>query len=72
MAIWYLEPLSLPEDAWPLAQKLNASRAYDMFYVALGEAQPCDLWTAGQRLVNVAGSRSSVGWGGEVEIEAQT
>ena len=72
MAIWYLEPLRLPEDAWPLAQKLNASRAYDMFYVALAEAQPCDLWTADQRLVNLAGSRSSVRWVGDVEIDAQT
>lgn len=69
MAIWYLEPKNLVEDAWMVAQKLNSPRAYDMFYVALAESQACDLWTADERLVNFVGPRSNVRWVGDVELE---
>lgn len=69
IGIWYLEPKNIVEDAWIMAQRLNAPRAYDMFYVALAEAQACNLWTADERLVNFVRQRTNVRWVGDMEWE---
>lgn len=38
---------------WTL--RLKRAAAYDSYYLALAETLGCDLWTADQRLLNVAG-----------------
>jgi predicted nucleic acid-binding protein len=38
--------------AWNLAKEFHRPRAYDSFYLAVAQAEGCDLWTADRRLVN--------------------
>lgn len=53
---------------WELGKKVNASRLYDIQYVALADLEGCQLWTADQRLVNlVSGHCPWVRWVGDVE-----
>lgn len=42
----------LCQQAWRWAEKLQQSRLYDSFYVALAEQHQATLWTADKRLVN--------------------
>jgi predicted nucleic acid-binding protein len=43
------------------AERLGQFRAYDGFYVALGEELGCDVWTADRRLANAA-NQAGAGW----------
>lgn len=51
-----LLPVDLPRSLAALrwAERLGQSRAYDAFYVALGEELHTEVWTADQRLANAA------------------
>jgi len=69
-AIRYHPSEILSEAAWLAAQRMNASKAYDMFYLALAEANACELWTADERLVNLVSGRSDVArWVGNLSPE---
>ncbi len=41
--------------AWDLTKTLNRPRTYDSFYLAVAQAEGCDLWTGDKRLVNAVG-----------------
>ncbi len=53
------------------AAKIQHSRAYDSFYLALAEQEDAWLWTADKRLVNGARQNgfSHIAWIGESETE---
>jgi predicted nucleic acid-binding protein len=60
------QPDRLVRRAWELGKALNASKLYDMCYLALAELEQCELWTADRRLANLAGQRTQlVHWVGE-------
>lgn len=52
MPIEIVEPPDLRERAWSLARDFNRPNAYDAFYVALAQAEGCDLWTGDKRMFN--------------------
>lgn len=71
MGIRIRQPEGLLTHAWDLGKALNASRLYDMYYLALAEMERCELWTADRRLLNLAAPRwALVRWIGDVETEA--
>jgi predicted nucleic acid-binding protein len=60
------EPSDLYDRALALARSLEQGAAYDALYLALAEAQGCDMWTADRRFVRAAQDRfGSVRWIGE-------
>ena len=52
MRIEIVQPPDLRERAWRLARDFNRPNAYDAFYVALAQAEDCDLWTCDRRMFN--------------------
>jgi predicted nucleic acid-binding protein len=61
------EMTSLTDSAWAYGAAVNATRLYDMYYVALADREGCDLWTADRRLVNLVGAHfTRVRWVGDV------
>ena len=52
MPIEIVQPPDLRERAWRLARDFNRPNAYDAFYVALAQAEDCDLWTCDRRMFN--------------------
>ena len=61
------EPGQLYERALTIAGELGMGATYDALYVALAEAERCELWTADRRLVRLAQpSFPKVRWIGEV------
>ena len=42
----------LQRQAYELATRFNRPRAYDAQYLALAEAEGCELWTGDERLIN--------------------
>ena len=61
------EPAGLYADALSIAQAIDVGATYDPLYLALAEAERCDLWTADKRFVQAVGYRSSrVRWLGEL------
>ncbi len=72
-AIYYAvsiqEPDNLYTDALSIAQVIDAGATYDPLYLALAEAQQCDLWTADRKFVTLVGYRySRVRWLGELSM----
>ena len=60
------EPEQLYRRALTIAVELGVGATYDALYVALAEAEGCDLWTADRRLVRAAQrSFPQVRWIGE-------
>ncbi|MDA1348148.1 MAG: type II toxin-antitoxin system VapC family toxin [Chloroflexi bacterium] len=60
------EPEQLYRRALTIAVELGIGATYDALYVALAEAEGCDLWTADRRLVRAAQpSCPQVRWIGE-------
>ena len=60
------EPSDLYDRALALARSLEQEAAYDALYLALAEAEGCDMWTADRRFVRAAQDRfGSVRWIGE-------
>ncbi len=49
-----VEPVGLYNAAFTIAEQLEMKATYDALYVALAEADGCDLWTADQKLVRAA------------------
>ena len=65
MNIVIREPDGLLRRAWQFGKELNASRLYDMLYLAAADLEKCELWSADRRLVNLAARRLSfVRWVG--------
>ena len=54
MAIRFSTRSEIFRQAWQLAKELDRPRAYDMAYLAVARLNHCDLWTADERLFNVA------------------
>jgi len=68
MPITYFQMPPLTNLAWTWGETLNTPRLYDMFYLALADAQDCELWVVEKKLVNIVGSRSArVRWVGDLE-----
>ena len=66
-AVSVREPASLYMDALSIAQALEVGATYDPLYLALAEAERCNLWTADRGFVQAVGYRSSrVRWLGEL------
>ena len=64
------EPSGLYLDALSIAQALGVGATYDPLYLALAEAERCDLWTADRRFVRAVGYRSArVRWLGELSTK---
>ena len=60
------EPSDLYDRALVLAKSLEQEAAYDALYLALAEAEGCDIWTADRWFVRAAQDRfGSVRWIGE-------
>ena len=69
-AVSILEPTGLYIDALSIAQTMGVGATYDPLYLALAEAERCDLWTADRRFVQAVGYRSSrVRWLGELSTK---
>lgn len=65
-AVAIVEPAGLYQAALTIADELGIEATCDALYVALGESESCELWTADQRLVRAARARfPSVRWIGE-------
>lgn len=65
------EPVSLYTDALSIAQAIGVNAAYDPLYLALAEAERCDLWTADKRFARAVGcSGMRVRWLGEQSSRA--
>ena len=65
-AVAIVEPAGLYEAALRIADELGVEATYDALYVALAEAESCELWTADRRLVRAAQARfPGVRWIGE-------
>ena len=47
----------LPDRMWEIGKRLNPPRLYDASYLALGEVEECEVWTADRRLLNLVGAR---------------
>jgi predicted nucleic acid-binding protein len=61
-----LQPAPLVYEAWSIGKALDAPRLYDMYYVALSSLVSCEMWTADERLFNLARTRLSfVRWLGD-------
>jgi predicted nucleic acid-binding protein len=61
-----LQPAPLVYEAWSIGKALDAPRLYDMYYVALSSLVSCEMWTADERLFNLARRRHSfVRWLGD-------
>jgi predicted nucleic acid-binding protein len=64
------EPEMLYVNALSIAQSIGVSATYDPLYLALAEAERCDLWTADKRFVRAVGYTSQrVRWLGELSSE---
>lgn len=64
------EPEGLYIDALSIAQAIGVGATYDPLYLALAEAERCDLWTADRRFVQAVGYRSArVRWLGELSTK---
>ena len=64
------EPSGLYLDALSIAQAIGVGATYDPLYLALAEAERCDLWTADRRFVQAVGYRSArVRWLGELSTK---
>ena len=69
-AISIHEPEMLYVNALSIAQSIDVRAAYDPLYLALAEAERCDLWTADKRFVEAVGySSKRVRWLGELSSE---
>ena len=65
-AVAIVEPAGLYDAALRIANELGVEATYDTLYVALAEAEGCELWTADERLVRAAQARfTRVRWIGE-------
>ena len=63
-----LEPPGLYTRALTLANELELRWTYDALYLALAEAQGCEMWTADRRFVRSVQARyGQVRWIGEVD-----
>ena len=63
------EPAGLYDRALTLADELGLPSTYDALYLALAEAQGCDMWTADRRLVrSVQRSFPQARWVGELRL----
>ena len=61
------EPAGLYDAAFTIAGQLEMTATYDALYVALAEANACELWTADRKLVRAARPRfPQVHWVGEI------
>ena len=49
-----LKPADLYQEAFAIAGQLGIGSTYDALYVALAEAERCELWTADRKLVRAA------------------
>lgn len=57
---------SLADRCWSLGKLLNPPRLYDVSYLALGDIEDCEVWTADRRFVRfVAGRSPRLKWVGE-------
>ncbi len=56
MPVALVAPPRLHETALAVADRHNLAAAYDAHYVALAQMSGCNLWTADERLLNVAGA----------------
>ena len=66
MAVAIVEPVDLYERTLAIAGELGMGATYDALYVALAEAERCELWTADRKLVRLAQpSFPQVRWIGE-------
>ena len=71
VGIRVVDPPGLLGRAWDLGKTLDASRLYDMFYVALADLQQCELWTADRHLVNLVKDRWPLArWLGDFGVES--
>ena len=69
-AVAIREPVGLYTDALSIARAIDVRATYDPLYLALAEAERCDLWTADKRFVQAVGYRSSrVRWLGELSTK---
>ena len=65
-AVAIREPAGLYDAALMIADELEIDATYDALYVALAEAEGCELWTADRRLVRDAQPKfPRVRWIGE-------
>ena len=71
MPIKLHEPEDLMRRAWRLGLIVNASKLYDLYYLALAEAIQSPLWTADLRFLRLIANRSSlINWLGDWSSEA--
>jgi predicted nucleic acid-binding protein len=67
MPIEIRRPNRLLDEAWEIGKRLNPPRLYDSSYLALGNIEGCDVWTADRRFFRFVARRSSrLKWVGDV------
>lgn len=58
MPIEIRSPAGLWDRCWEIGKAMNPPRLYDASYLALGDIEGCDVWSADRRFVRFVGERS--------------
>jgi predicted nucleic acid-binding protein len=67
MPIEIRNPEGLWDRCWDIGKAMNTPRLYDASYLALGDIEGCDVWSADRRFVRFEGERSPrLRWVGDV------
>jgi predicted nucleic acid-binding protein len=67
MPIETRNPEGLWDRCWSIGKAINMPRLYDASYLALGDIEGCDVWSADRRFVRFVGDHSRrLRWVGDV------